>query len=235
MANVSDIAGLGAAYKDGSTPANATPKPHKLHLDANDFMKLFIKSMTTQNPLKPMDNSSMLSQMADMSAIETAGESKKMLADLKQSINVMLGGTQFLGASQLIGKKVETIAKKSQLADEKEGLDGAVILPAQATDVKVTIKDAKGNVVKEIPLATGTDTGWIDFHWDGLKPNSTTEYYDKGYYQISASATIDGKATELDTAGAFKVRNVSTNPTSGDVYVNTDEGSLFFKNIIKIL
>ncbi|RDI39957.1 flagellar hook assembly protein FlgD [Aquicella lusitana] len=205
----------------------------KKELTPDDFITLFLKQLTSQNPLHPADSSTILQQMADISSISASKDTQKTLKEVQQNINYSLATTQLLTATQMIGKKVEVPSGISPLTKE-EGLSGSVMLPAAATDIKVTIKDEAGKVVKELTLEPAKTGGLVEFKWDGLKDDGTM--YDPGYYQISAKAVIDGKETPINTAGAFKIKSVATNQMTGELILNVDGlGGLGLNDIIKIL
>lgn len=203
-------------------------------LQPDDFIKLFLKQLTTQNPLKPTDSSVMLQQMADISAISAAKDTQKTLREVKQDVRMALGQSQFLSASQMIGKKVEVESEITPLVKD-EGLSGSVGLPGAASNVKVTIKDDKGNVVKELDLGPSATGGVVEFKWDGMKEDGTSAY-EPGFYHISAKATIRNKEVPVGTAGAFRVQSVASNQRTGEVILNVDGlGGLALSDIIKVL
>jgi flagellar basal-body rod modification protein FlgD len=51
-------------------------------LGQQDFMKLLLAQLTEQNPLKPMDNTEFVAQMAQFSALAQAQESSQRLGQL---------------------------------------------------------------------------------------------------------------------------------------------------------
>lgn len=217
-------------------PAEKTPPTvinGKKQLNPDDFITLFTNQLTHQNPFKPADSSTLLQQMADISTITASKDTQKALANLQQDIEQALGNSQFLNSSQLIGKRVEVSSGNSQLV-ANEGLYGSIVLPGAADNVKVTIKDQNNNVVKEILLDATSSAGTVDFNWDGKKADSTTASPD--FYQISATAVVDGKEVKVPTLGAFKVKSVAANPQTRDVALNVEGlGGLDLKNIIKII
>ncbi len=210
----------------------------KKQLDPDDFIKLFLKQLTTQNPLHPADSSTLLQQMADISSISSAQDTQKVLKNLQQSVVSTMSSTQFLSASQLIGKKIQVPSHISPLVKD-EGLSGAVMVPAAAKNIKITIKDSHEKIVKELTLDPTTSGGLVDFSWNGMDESvDPPKPYDPGFYKISAKATINGNDVTLDnnTLGAFKVKSVAANPLTGEVIFNVDGlGGLGLQDIIKIL
>jgi flagellar basal-body rod modification protein FlgD len=64
-----------------------------------DYMKLLVTQMQNQNPLEPMSNNEMASQMAQFSQLE-------QLESMNSSFSQVLKGTQLNYANSLIGKRV---------------------------------------------------------------------------------------------------------------------------------
>ena len=71
-------------------------------LDAYDFLKLMMMQMQNQDPLNPMDNQAMLSQMAQFTSLEQMSNLNSAFASSAAS----QGG---IYATQLLGKDVEII------------------------------------------------------------------------------------------------------------------------------
>ena len=69
-------------------------------LGQNDFLKLLVTQMTSQDPLNPQKDTEFIAQMAQFSALE---QSKAMQADMAQ----LRTQQQIVQASELIGKTVE--------------------------------------------------------------------------------------------------------------------------------
>jgi len=66
-------------------------------LSGDDFMKILIKQLEYQDPLKPMDNQEMIAQIACIRELET---NPQLSANLKQ----VTDGQRFASAAVLIGK-----------------------------------------------------------------------------------------------------------------------------------
>jgi len=63
------------------------------------FMSLLLAQMKNQNPMEPMDDSAMISQMAQLNSLD---ELKK----ISQSLSTMSSTNQFLSAATLIDKNI---------------------------------------------------------------------------------------------------------------------------------
>lgn len=193
----------------------------------DDFMKLFLTQLRMQNPLKPFDSADMLQQMSQLTSLSATEELGKTIKNL----NANLGNSQVLDASQLIGKHVQVPSGVAQLTST--GLNGSVILPGDVTEITIEIKDSDGKVIKTVEKDKSS-AGVFDFTWDGKDKDGNAVKED--FYQISASANVNGQRTELITAGTFKINSVALNPSTGSLILNVDGlGGLKMNEIIKIL
>jgi len=207
------------------------PEDHT-KLKPDDFLKLFIEQMTHQNPNNPMDSGAILQQMSAIGSITTSNDMQKTLANLEKNIDYIMGSTQMLQASNIIGHSVE-VASDTGVLDEKTGMQGSAFVKDAVSDVTVTIKDQDGKIVKTIHTGPTASGGLVDFNWDGKDEDGNA--CKAGDYKISASATVDGKETDVPTATSFKVNSVAMD-ADGNVILNTDEmGGVYMKDILKIL
>src|SRR3990167_6950085 len=120
---LTNVNALQGSQNSGAADDTTRVVTKKNELQPDDFIKLFLKQLTTQNPLKPTDSSAMLQQMADISAISAAKDTQKTLREVQQEIRLSLGQSQLLTATQMIGKKVEVPSGISPLVKD-EGLSG---------------------------------------------------------------------------------------------------------------
>lgn len=92
-------------------------------LTTNDFMNMFLAQLQNQDPTQPMDDSTMLTQLSQMSMLQT-------FQDLEKS----LSGTQLAESSALIGKNVTGLDVNGQ------PVDGVVSSVTQSTDAGLVLQ-----------------------------------------------------------------------------------------------
>ena len=94
-----------------TTSSGTVAKTHQL--GKRDFLKLLLAQLQNQDPMKPMDDSQMIAQMAQFSALEAT---QQLQQTIQQSNNVQT----IFGAGALIGKYIQ--------ANQADGTDvtGAV-------------------------------------------------------------------------------------------------------------
>jgi flagellar basal-body rod modification protein FlgD len=85
--------------------ANEANQPLR-ELDLSEFIKLMVTELQNQDPLNPMENSEILSQISQIREIEASDKMTKTLEGLLTSQDAVLLGQSLANAGTLIGKKV---------------------------------------------------------------------------------------------------------------------------------
>ena len=145
------------------------------------FLKLLVTQLNNQDPLNPLDNAQLTSQLAQMSTV--SGIEK--LNSAFQSMLAQSGSSQVLQSASMIGRTV--LVPGSELA-LKKGTDVpfAVQMPQSADSVKVTVTNAAGNTVRSFDLGS-LPQGVKTLSWDGL--NDTGVSVADGSYTVNVVAT----------------------------------------------
>lgn len=110
------------------------------------FMKLLVAQMKNQDPLNPLDNAQVTSQMAQLSTVTGVSKLNTTLESLQAN---MLSG-QSLEAANMIGHGVLVEGSSIDLASSKAIL--GVDLSSDASSVKLTVKDSTGKAVYTMNL-----------------------------------------------------------------------------------
>jgi len=139
------------------------------------FMTLLVTQLRNQDPLNPMDNAQVTSQIAQLSTVNGITQLNNTLLALSGQMDV----TNSMQAASLIGKEVLVPGEKIRLgtsaADgtEKVATPAGVDLLAPATSVTVDILDSAGQVVRTLDLGALPE-GVHTFTWDGKGADGTT-------------------------------------------------------------
>lgn len=164
------------ASLNGSTTTKATTADEM----QTRFLNLLVTQLKNQDPLNPMDNSQMTTQL---SQISTVSGIEKLNATLEKLLGSYTG-TQQMQAAAMVGKTVLTAGSSIELGSYG-GIAG-VDLASAADKVTVTIKNAAGSSVRTLQLGK-LEAGTSNFVWDGL--NDAGEAVDTGTYSFSVAAT----------------------------------------------
>lgn len=98
--------------------AGYTARSPKQVLGSDDFMKLLSTQMANQDPMKPMEDTAFVSQMASFSSLAQMNQLTKDFAQLRASQTVST-------ATSYIGREV-TVNPTGNAADEVTGMVGSV-------------------------------------------------------------------------------------------------------------
>lgn len=161
------------------------------------FMTLLVTQMQNQDPLNPMDNAELTSQLAQINTVKGIDSLNSTMQKLLTSYSDALS----MQSSSLVGKNVLAAGNSLPLGDN--GALGGVKLAGDADKVSITISDAKGVKVAQQDLGAQT-AGVINFVWDGKNADGTR--LGNGTYQFSVQAT---QGANKVTATALEVGTVS--------------------------
>jgi flagellar basal-body rod modification protein FlgD len=192
---INAIAAKATPDTSGAPAANA---PSAAVDDASQrFLTLLVSQLQNQDPLNPLDNAQITSQLAQLSTVTGVNKINDTLAALSSSLDA----NQYMQSANLVGHDVVVTGNQVQVTDGAGRLGYA--LKADADAVTVTIKDAAGAVVRTIDAGGGkADVHFVD--WDG-KDNAGKAVAD-GAYTFEVTATAQKASV---TATALTVGHVS--------------------------
>lgn len=192
-----------------ATAATRTTGVGNSALGRDDFLMLLVTQLQNQNPLEPQTANEFTAQLAQFSSLEQLFNVNDTLSTLA-SLQAAVTNTQATG---LIGRQITAYGQSISVADGQVSR-AEFQLPDDAQNVKVTISDSQGNVVRVLelgPLGEGTHT--ID--WNGLRTDGTpapdgtysftVEAEDAQGKPIQADCMVTGIVTgiDFDTTGTY--------------------------------
>jgi len=187
-----------------SSTSNPLGNPASAADIQNQFLKLLVTQLQAQDPLNPMDNSQMTSQMAQISTVGG-------LQQLNTTMNSVLQSqvaNQAMMATSLVGHQVMLAGNNLSIGDSG-GTQGGVVLANAAANVTITVTDSNGKAVAAIPVSPA-QAGLNNFTWDGTDGNGNRLPADN--YTFSAKAYDNaGAAVNATTYGYQAVSAVTWN------------------------
>jgi flagellar basal-body rod modification protein FlgD len=187
---------LNAVNTRGSTDSKS------VSADQDKFMTLLITQLKNQDPLNPLDNAQVTSQLAQLQTVTGINKLNETIESLKKDY----ANSASLQATNLINHGVLAAGKNLQMASGK-GLFGVELANAVDT-LQIDIKNASGKVVHSLSLQA-VDAGTLPLAWDGKLDDGTT--VPDGMYTVAVSGTLGGKPAEGVQALTFgTVASVST-------------------------
>lgn len=189
----------------------------------NSFMTLLITQLQNQDPLKPMENSEMTSQLAQINTVSGIEELNSTLEGITQQMDA----AKALQAAGLIDKAVLVPGNNVMVSvDEENGSYATpfgIELDSAAEKVEVTITSKAGEVLYTKDLGA-VAAGVESFSWGGLTNNGAA--VPAGAYNVNFKATnAQGELMESRALNYALVQGVS--PGAGGNDVRLDLGAIY--------
>ena len=159
------------------------------------FLKLLVTQMKNQDPLNPMDNAQVTSQMAQLSTVTGIDKLNVTLQALSDSMT----SSQSLQAASMIGHGVLFQGNGVDLSNSNGY--GGIELAQSVDNVTIAIYDQAGALVRTIPLGM-QPAGLANWQWDG-RNNAGASVAD-GSYTFTVTASQAGNVVDA-TALQFGV------------------------------
>jgi flagellar basal-body rod modification protein FlgD len=196
--NTSSINTGSTSATSGLTSSTSGNKPTT---DANAsqdrFLKLLVAQLNNQDPMNPMDNAQMTSQMAQINTvtgIQQVNETLKSMAEQFTSLQVLQG-------SSMVGHDV--LLESNTLSRSAGVASGAIDLGGNAESVKIQILSPGGQVLDTLNLGA-LDAGRHAFDWDA------SNYQGTGEPSFRVLATQGGQAIASTSLARDKVVSVGS-------------------------
>lgn len=172
---------------------------HKADEQTDRFLKLLVAQMSHQDPLNPLDNAQVTSQLAQISTVEGIGKMNTTLSSLKDQSS----GLRAVDAAGIIGKSALVAGDQVTLSDGagKFGLQ----LDAAAKQVQVKILDDSGATVRTLNLSN-IPQGIQTIVWDGKSDQGKA--LPDAHYTLQALANPGAGQSALATLSAARVTAV---------------------------
>ncbi len=164
------------------------------------FLALLVAQMENQDPLNPLDNAQVTSQLAQLSTVQGIEEMNASMAALAAS----LSSNQMAQAAGLIGRGV--LVPGNVIGPTPERAVAGFDLDAAADSVVFTIENAAGATVRTLNLGARA-AGVNIVAWDGLDGNGAA--VPEGDYRFKVSAAAGGASVPGETLYLAGVNSVS--------------------------
>jgi len=168
------------------------------------FLKLLVAQLNNQDPMNPMDNAQMTSQMAQINTVTGIQQVNDTLKSMAEQYSAM----QVLQGSSMVGHEVLIEGNALSIVNGSAG--GAIDLSARAEAVKLEIMTPGGQIVDTINLGA-LDAGRHTFDWDA------SSYQGTGSPSFKMTATLGGKTIDGMSMTRATVSSVSSDTTGMQV------------------
>ncbi|MBK5939760.1 flagellar basal body rod modification protein [Halochromatium roseum] len=187
------------------------------------FLLLLTTQLQNQDPLNPLENAEMTTQIAQINMV--SGIEK--LNETLQAITGQIDANQALQASALIGKGVMVPGNKVMLQQDEDGepqtTPFGIELEAPAENIQVTVTGADGAVVSQFNTGP-VEAGVSSFYWDGM--TNEGEAAASGAYSVRLEAVdADDEAIAGEVLNYASVLGVTPQDQNGQV--SLDLGAVY--------
>lgn len=184
----------GAAGSTGSANSSASVGSQSA------FLQLLVTQMQNQDPLNPMDNAQITSQIAQINTVSG-------ITTLNTSIQQLLAAnntSQTIAAASMVGQTV-LVPGSTMSLNQGQAVYG-INLPQAAGNVTVTVTDTAGNVINTLNLGA-QPAGVNAFSWNGSTASGATA--PAGTYKFTVTAAQGSTAISATALTGALVQGVS--------------------------
>lgn len=197
----------------GAAASQAGKRSNSQELSDN-FMTMLVTQLQNQDPLKPMENQEMVSQLAQINTLNGIQELNATL----EGIGSQIDEGQALEAMGLIGQGVLVPGDRVLVGRDSEGgintTPFGMELAEPAENVTVTITDGAGQVVRRYDIGA-VDAGVSSFLWEGDTEQGSLA--PDGAYNVGVEATRGDESLAVDTLNYARVNAVTPADERGSV------------------
>ena len=200
MSTIDSFSQLNASTGTGS--ASSASSSATTAKEASDrFLKLLVTQLQNQDPMNPMDNSQMTTQMAQISTVSGIEKLNTTVGGLTNQFMQM----QALQGASLIGKDV--ILKGDTLTTTEGVTQGLYQLDSAADQVKVEVLSPAGTLVDTFGVGAQS-SGRHAFNWPGAAAVADPTGYrfritaNSGSTALTATALTRDRVDAVNTTGS---------------------------------
>jgi flagellar basal-body rod modification protein FlgD len=215
------------AALNGSKGTSSSSSANSATAIQDQFLKLLTTQLQNQDPLNPMDNTQMTTQLAQISTVSG-------IEKLNSSLQTLLGSTsesQTLQAASLVGHAVLVPGNTMALTSGSSAY-GGFDLASAADKVTVTVKNSSGTVVRTLDLGSA-EAGSNVFTWDGKATDGTAA--PEGTYTFAVAAVQGSDKVTTTALGAGLVSSVVRDSSGGFTLDVGTLGKVSFSDVRQVL
>lgn len=180
----------------------------------DNFMTLMIAQLQNQDPLNPLENNELTSQLAQINTVSGIEQLNQTMEGITSQINA----GQTLQATSLIGQGVLVPGDRVLLETDAEGAAHTTPfgfdLSKPADEVRITVVGGDGQVINQYSLGA-MGAGVDSFNWNGR--NAQGETVVPGSYRVRVEASRDGESVAVEALNYAVVGGVTPADDKGGV------------------
>ena len=154
------FAALSGSSSTSGTSGSGSSDKNKQVASEDRFLTLLVAQMQNQDPLNPMDNAQVTSQLAQINTVSGLDKLNNTVASLSTQFMQM----QAVQAASLVNRSVVIEGNRLTAGSAANKLAGSMDLASGADRVQVQILDGAGAVVDTVQLGAQKG-GRVNFEW----------------------------------------------------------------------
>lgn len=204
MVNPTQTTSASAVFAALNGGAQAASPATSAAATQSQFMTLLVTQLKNQDPLNPMDNAQMTSQMAQINTVSGINQLNTTL----QALSASMTPNQTVQAASMIGRGALVPGGGVDLASGV-GL-GGFSLPTPADSATVSIYNSSGALVDAIDLGAQS-AGITKWQWNGTNTAGAT--VPDGSYTFKVNASLAGNAVAANNLQYGLINSVTQGAT----------------------
>ena len=218
-----------AAGGSSSTSSSSNPLATSgTTLGGTDFLTLMLAQLQNQDPTNPVDSSTFLTQLSELSEVQGITQLNTSFTALSNS----LSSGQALQASSLLGHQALVASSTATLPTNGATITGAVSVPQTSSSVTVNVTNSAGVLVQQVNLGAQS-SGLTNFTWNGTEADGSAA--PAGQYTLSANVEGVASGTAIPTYVNGTVQSVTMGAGSTGLTLNiAGLGSVPFSSVMQI-
>ena len=191
------VSGASAASSAGTRDINANDAANS----QDRFLKLLVAQLNNQDPMNPMDNAQMTSQIAQINTVTGI----QQLNDTVKGLVSQFASQQLMQGSAMVGRQVLVEGDSMAVNTETHTGYGALDLSGSAASVKVQVLNASGQELGVVDMGALKE-GRYNFEWDGsAHPDSGPLHFK--VLAANGDAAVAATPLTIDNVAAVSVEN----------------------------
>ncbi|WP_319541015.1 flagellar hook assembly protein FlgD [uncultured Pseudodesulfovibrio sp.] len=221
-----DNSGMILGAQEERLAASNVPQ-NKSKMDQDSFLTILVAQLTHQDPLNPMEDTEMTSQLAEFSSLEQLTNINNGITSLGSSMQQ----SDMLSAVSFIGKEVKAEGYKISMT---EGNASTIYygFGEPVSKIMMNIYDSEGAIIRSVELGS-KKAGSYQYEWDGK--NEAGQSMPDGQYGIGIlGEDLNGKHVMVQTEISGRVDAVVNE--NGTQYLRLSDGRFIsFLNVKEVV
>lgn len=165
------------------------------------FLKLLVAQLNNQDPMNPLDNAQMTSQIAQINTVTGI----QQLNDTVKGLVSQFAAQQLMQGSAMVGRQVLVEGNTLSLDSNTNKATGAFDLAGSAASVTVQVLDAAGKELGTVDMGA-LPAGRYNFAWDasGYEGDSALRFK---VLATNGQAEVASSTLTIDTVSAISMDN----------------------------